>query len=51
MYHGIIIDQEFKDKTFPENFKIFGLTDFKMRLTILVKTILPNTNENPQSYT
>jgi len=23
MYHGIIIDQEFKDKTFPKKFKIF----------------------------
>jgi len=24
MYHGIIIDQEFKDKTFPKKFKIFA---------------------------
>ena len=24
MYHGIIIDQEFKDKDFPKKFKTFG---------------------------
>ncbi len=24
MYHGIIIDQEFKDKTFPNTFKVFA---------------------------
>ena len=24
MYHGIIIDQEFKDKSFPKTFKIFA---------------------------
>ena len=24
MYHGIIIDQEFTDKSFPNNFKIFA---------------------------
>lgn len=24
MYHGIFIDQEFTDKTFPENFKVFA---------------------------
>lgn len=25
MYHGIIIDQEFTDKAFPESFKIFAI--------------------------
>ena len=24
MYHGIIIDQEFTDKAFPESFKVFA---------------------------
>lgn len=24
MHHGIIIDQEFKDKSFPESFKVFA---------------------------
>jgi len=24
MYHGIIIDQEFNDKSFPESFKVFA---------------------------
>lgn len=24
MYHGIIIDQQFKDKSFPESFKVFA---------------------------
>jgi len=62
MYHGIIIDQEFNDKSFPENFKHFakkqdgswGIYGIKVEDTNLedaIKSIQENMEVNEPWYT
>lgn len=61
MYHGIIIDQEFKDKNYPEKFKIFakkkdddwriyGIEIEESKVDEIIKNIQENIKETGNWY-